>query len=186
MTPAPKLGLVLGFGPFGEVVDNPAARLARGIDGRSSGGVRFVGREMPTSYRRVVAFTESAIAEFRPDFVFGIGVARSRAVIEVERVGRNLADPALPDNDGECRSFHDDGPSERTCKHAAELAACLGCGVSDDAGRYVCNAWLYFALARPVPSYFVHVPDAEPSVDHFFDGFARFIDSSHGVVLPDA
>ena len=171
----PKLGLVLGFGPFGEVVDNPAARLARGIDGRISGAVRFVGREMPTSYRRVVAFTEAVIAEVRPDVVVGIGVARSRSGIEVERVARNLADPTLPDNDGECRSFLDDGPSERTCDRAAELAACLGCDVSDDAGRYVCNAWLYFALARSVPSFFVHVPDSEPSVDGFLGGLSRFL-----------
>jgi len=129
---------------------------------------------MPTSYRRVVAFTEAAIAEVQPDIVVGIGVARSRSVIEVERIGRNLADPTLPDNDGECRSSHGEGPAERVCAQAAALAACLRVGVSDDAGRYVCNAWLYFALARAIPSLFVHVPDAEPSVDAFVDGLSSF------------
>jgi hypothetical protein len=39
------------------------------------------------------------------------------------------------------------------------LALALGANVSDDAGRYVCNAWLYrVARGFPAPVGFVHVP----------------------------
>ncbi len=157
--------LVHGFGPFLEVGDNPAARLARAVHGCRAGGLRVTGEEMPVSYARGPAHTVARARALGVGAVVGVGVARRRAVVSVEAVGRNALDPATPDVDGVSRAFVEaGGPAER---HATvppgPLAAALGGVVSHDAGRYVCNAWLFCvvgALGRDLPVAFVHVPPA--------------------------
>ncbi|MCA9568732.1 MAG: hypothetical protein KC656_12860 [Myxococcales bacterium] len=147
--------LVLGFGPFGEVSDNPARRLALFADGRGT-GVRIVGREMPVSYVRCLAVTLEAVAEVRPDVVLGIGVGRSRMGPEVELLARRAVSEH-PDVDG-LRGVLE-GPD--TLPSTLDLADALGCERSTDAGTYVCNGWLYQALRHlTVPVGFLHVPPA--------------------------
>jgi pyroglutamyl-peptidase len=146
--------LVVGFGPFLDVGDNPAARLARAVDGRTSDGFRVVGREMPVSYRRAPELTAAWAREAGAAAVLGVGVARGRAVPMVERRARGECD-GVPDVDGELVALAGD----RVSPVADELARALGVAVSDDAGRYVCNAWLHRVLDllpdRPVA--FLHV-----------------------------
>lgn len=153
--------LVTGFGPFGAVVDNPAARLARGVDGRRTGGETVVGRVIPVSYARGPDATIAAARMFRPRFVVGIGVATARSGIEVERRAVAIGDGRTPDVDGVVQ-VRLDGPDVVAATLDAErLAAALGADLSDDAGHYVCNAWLYrVARALDVPVGFVHVPSA--------------------------
>jgi pyroglutamyl-peptidase len=149
--------LVIGFGPFLDVDDNPAARLARAVDGRAAGGARVFGREMPVSYTRAPGLTVAWARELGADAVLGVGVARGRATAMVERVARAGTD-GVPDVDGHVARL--DG--ERLSPVAEAFAKALDVGVSDDAGRYVCNAWLHRALDlladRPVA--FLHVTAA--------------------------
>lgn len=137
---------VLGFGPFLEVTDNPAARLARAVDGRES----IVGKEMPVSYRRSVAMAAACGA----DLIVGVGVARGRDFAAVERTARRGW--SEPDMDGDLGEI--DGPEQRRSELAATFAAALDLPLSDDAGSYVCNGWLYRCLALELPVVFLHIP----------------------------
>jgi pyroglutamyl-peptidase len=180
--------LVMGFGPFLTITDNPAARLAREIDGLIRGDVRFVGRVMPVSFQRAVTVTLDAVREVDPVALVGVGVARLRSVVTVEAVGRNLADGETPDVDGQlCRTLEGDGPAERGVTLPTEpLAARLGAVVGYDAGRYVCNAWIYQMLraTRPgLPTGFIHIPPAGLQASRLADALAEIRGMTDGIEL---
>ncbi len=83
--------LVFGFGPFGEVTDNPAARLAQAVDGADAGALRVIGRVLPVSYARCLQQTRTHVAAHLPVAVLCVGVARGRREAAVECLGRNSA-----------------------------------------------------------------------------------------------
>lgn len=154
--------LVVGFGPFMDVTDNPAARLARAVDGAQVGPYTVVGRVMPVSYRRAPEDVAALIEALSPVMVIGIGVARGRAVPMVERFGHRHASPNLLDVDREALTDLEPGGPERVeSALAGPLAAALELAISEDAGDYVCNAWIYrVCRATSLPTAFIHVPDA--------------------------
>lgn len=156
--------LVTGFGPFLDIADNPAACLARAVDARRAGDAWVVGRVLPVSYEAGPALTRAWAESLDAVAIIGLGIARGRTAVCVERTGRRRADPVLFDTDGACLSdLEPGGPDSVTATLDAEaFAATLGAEVSDDAGAYVCNAWLYRvvrALPR-CPVLFVHLPPA--------------------------
>ena len=158
---APVKILVVGFGPFVDVAENPAAALARSVDGLRGPGVEVVGRELPVSYARAPELTRTWAAELSADLVLGIGVASRRTRPEVERVGRRRAGDQRPDADGERPAeLAPDGPDELASPQADAVAKALRVETSDDAGRYVCNAWLYRSLRNGLRAAFLHVPPA--------------------------
>lgn len=144
-----RCAVVVGFGPFLGVTDNPSARLALAVHD-PQGEPAIIGRMIPVSYANGPrSSVEWALSE-GADLVLGIGVAMQRTAPFVERVGRRALDPAILDADGLQRSMVDpSGEAERESNIDVErFARLLGCGVSDDAGGYVCNAWLYEVLGR--------------------------------------
>ena len=155
--------LVVGFGPFEGVEDNPSRRLALGLDGLRVGGRSVVGQEMPVEYDVCVEHTARLVEQHQPALVLGIGVAVGRSRPEVERYGRRQRELSRPDVAGQLRvsgSARSDELREATGQVEA-FAAALGAAVSEDAGQYVCNAWLYDALGRlgaRCPTLFLHVP----------------------------
>lgn len=133
--------LVTGFGSFPGVERNPTEALALALDGLVLGSVAVTSLVLPVSYRRGPAAAVAAALERGADLVVGFGVSR-RAQIEVERRAL-LVREGRPDIDGETATGLD-GPDEIFATlDAARLAELLSAGLSDDAGRYVCNAWLY-------------------------------------------
>lgn len=151
--------LVTGFGPFGAVVDNPAARLARAVHGRRIGGHTVVGCVIPVSYARGPDTTIALARDLGPRFVVGLGVATARGTVEVERRAIAAGDGRTPDVDGVILDRLDGPDVVHATLDAERLAAALGADLSDDAGRYVCNAWLHrVAQALDVPVGFVHLP----------------------------
>jgi pyroglutamyl-peptidase len=151
--------LVVGFGPFTGVAENPAAALARSVDGLRGPRLEVVGRELPVSYARAPTLTREWAAAIAADFVLGIGVASLRREAAVERCGRRRAGDERPDADGERPAeLAPDGPDELLSPAAEALARALQIGTSSDAGRYVCNAWLYRTLRDGLPAAFLHVP----------------------------
>ncbi len=167
--------LVTGFGPFGDVVDNPAARLARAVHGQRAGGHTVVGLVIPVSYARGPSETIAVARALRPTLVLGIGVAVGRPGPEVERIGRRVADPSRADVDGVCLAQVADADVRATID-ARHLARALGARVSDDAGAYVCNAWLArVAGALPVPVGFLHVPSDGVAARRLLDALAQLV-----------
>ncbi len=156
-----RRALVTGFGPFLEVTDNPSGRVARAVDGRSIGGVDIAGHELPVTFGggpdRAVALAEALDAHV----VIGLGVDRRTTTVDVETRAYNVG--AGLDVEGRTlRALHPEGPPLVYANiDAAAFAAALGGRVDDDAGRYVCNAWLYRVGLALMPRrlvVFVHLP----------------------------
>jgi len=153
----------MGFGPFGSIRDNPAERLARAVDGRITSGRRVVGRPMTVAYAASMAESRQLVDALEPVALIGLGVAVNRSSVEVERFARVHANAERPDVHGVLPGRLD--PTGPECVEASgpvdELARALGARVSSDAGRYVCNGWLYQATRTyggRLPVCFVHLP----------------------------
>ena len=159
-----KTVLITGFGPFPGVADNPSARLARALDGRVEGGVRFVGEVLPVSYRRAPAQTLRLIDAHKACAVLGTGVDVRAAALRVESQG-SCHPVGRVDVEGQTLTPLQ-GPATVAAPWSAPLAEALGVALSTDAGRYVCNAWLYQVARRAaVPVSFLHLPPAGASPD---------------------
>ncbi|MEC7946485.1 MAG: hypothetical protein VX265_02890 [Myxococcota bacterium] len=177
--------LVHGFGPFLEVEDNPAARLACAVDGASIGGRAVVGEEIPVSYARGPAASIARARALDAALLIGVGVARSRSVVCVESRAVPLGHEHLADVDGVqlarlaargARSVQATGP-------VSKMAAALSGVVSADAGRYVCNAWLYQtvrALGEELPVLFLHVPPPGLAPEQLLAALETIEGSLHG------
>jgi pyroglutamyl-peptidase len=170
MTMAARKLLVTGFGPFPGVPRNPSAAVARLIaaDGHWGRlGVETQALVLPTTY--VALDSELAPALLQSfDAVLMIGVSGRSRRLRVERRAVNRASTLFPDASG-CRSnslgFGEAVHERRTRASAPRaLAALRSAGLpsrlSQDAGRYLCNAAYFRALAEPVPVLFVHIPKA--------------------------
>lgn len=168
--------LISGFGPFLDVEKNPTERLARELDGTLLAGVPVVGIVLPVSYERGVEALLDRARALEPVAVLGFGVARRRSRLEVERFGyRDCGDS--PDIDG-CRpSSNGEGPDRvRATLDLERLALALDAGISDDPGRYVCNAWAYRVPQRcAAPAAFIHVPPSGISVEAVREGLERWL-----------
>lgn len=153
-----KTALITGFGSFPGVAVNPTEAVARAVDGAVVGGWRVVGRVLPVGWTEGPEAAIRAAREVDAALVVGLGVAVSRAGIEVETVAVRACDPR-PDAFGVCDAELV-GPDEvHATLDCGRLAEALGATLSTDAGRYVCNAWLYrVASELAVPVGFVHVP----------------------------
>lgn len=178
--------LVTGFGPFPGVPDNPTARLARRLDGRAYAESTVHALVLDVSYDRAAQQVRTAVAaRGLPWRVVHFGVASGAHCVRVEMQAVNRKAASIADVDGQLCDAATIDPrypldaALTTSVDAHRLAAALnGQGVlaevSDDAGRYVCNATYFQSLAWlatvgvEVPCLFVHVPDVgEGSCDTF-------------------
>lgn len=161
--------LVTGFGPFPRVPVNPSAELAGRIaaDPRLR---RLLGTPprlliLRTAYDAIASMLEPALAE-RPDAVLMIGVAGRTSRVRVETRAVNRASRLFPDASGRVAgglALERDGPALRRARAAARVLVALrrsglAAVPSRDAGRYLCNAASYRALAEPCPVVFLHIP----------------------------
>ena len=177
--------LVTGFGPFPGVADNPTAALAQALDGAQLGPVTVVGRVLPVHWVDGPARAIATARAIDAAWVIGFGVAVGRAGVEVET--RAVADLApKPDAAGALPPRLDGPPAVTATVDCARLAAALGARCSSDAGRYVCNAWLYQVVtALPgVGVGFVHVPAAGIAPADALAGLAAWL--AHPGAIGDA
>ncbi|MBL8905938.1 MAG: hypothetical protein JNM20_04600 [Rhizobiales bacterium] len=183
--------LLTGFEPYGGMSGNPAYATMRALDGEIIAGHRIVGRPLPVSIARIGAEIDDLLHEFRPQTVISLGLAPGEPVIRLERVGLNLADFELGDNEGltsRDQPLSRQGSAARWASlplrriEAALLAKGIPVRLSETAGTYLCNACLYGFLERledqAVPCGFIHVPmtpdlAAEAIVRRRHDGMDR-------------
>lgn len=174
--------VVTGFGPFLDVTDNPSARLARAVDGRSAGDLPVVGHVLPVSFGRAIPELHRFVANLptRPRLLLGTGVARSTACGRLERTAAPSSRGL--DVDGRGGALRVPAVPRYARADLPRLASALDVAISDDAGRYVCNAWLYDATAAfpHTAVAFLHVPDTGFDAERLLRGLARYFATGAG------
>jgi pyroglutamyl-peptidase len=165
--------LLTGFEPFAGHAANPAAEVAKALDGRAVGGAVVRSAVLPVHHAEAGPRVAHLVEESRPLAVVHLGLAAGRARIALERVAVNVMDYDTPDNAGfraHGQPCVPGGPAAyfATLPLDAILAALLAEGVpayvSNTAGTYLCNQTLYATLHRlaacrpPVPAGFIHLP----------------------------
>jgi pyroglutamyl-peptidase len=165
--------LVTGFEAYGGRSRNPAGEIAAALDGSLIGDTRLVGRSLPVAFAALEEVVPALLAEVDPAVVISLGLCPGEPVIRLERVAINLADFAIPDNDGAVlvdRPLDAEGSAARFATlplrpiQQALLAAGIPARLSSTAGTYICNKVLYRFLGaiersgKAVPCGFIHLP----------------------------
>ena len=91
--------LVTGFDPFGGESINPALEAVKRLPD-SIRGAQIIKLEIPTVIGKSLAKIKETVLKESPDVVLSIGQAGERADISVERIGINIDDCRIPDNEG--------------------------------------------------------------------------------------
>jgi len=161
--------LVTGFGPFPGVLLNPTQRLALQLHGKQLGCVDVVAEAWPTTLAGLQLRRRSALLWWQPDLVVHLGVHGNACSIHLERTAHNAVDFRVADAAGHQPPpglLLAGGPNQwQTTLPIQELmqallAAGLPAQISDDPGRYLCNATYAMSLAdhNGPAALFVHVP----------------------------
>jgi pyroglutamyl-peptidase len=165
--------LVTGFEPYGGRRLNPAQEIMRALDGKSIGGMHVAGRVLPVAFEPLKRRITELLDELQPSIIVGVGLWPGEAVIRLERVGLNLADFEVADNEGRLIREEAISSNAATARFAtlplrriekALLASGIPARVTVTAGTFLCNACLYGFLEAaehrtPSPSCgFIHVP----------------------------
>ena len=158
--------VLTGFGPFGDVPENPSSEIAR--------EVARVRRDIVTcisDLRVSVSGVQEALEEVKtasssplgPVYVIHFGVDTSATKIKLEKFAYNEKTFRIPDADGNTcyreRIVHS-GPeileTPIDLAHLVSLDPRLS--LSTDPGRYICNLLYYESLYAGFSSLFVHIP----------------------------
>ena len=164
--------LITGFDPFGGATVNPAWQaVSRLPDTIADFTVHKL--EIPTVFGKAAEQVLAAAERIHPDVILCIGQAGGRAAVTPERIGVNIRDARISDNEGNqprgefCAA---EGPAAyfATVPVMAMADAIQAAGlpgtVSNSAGAFVCNDTLYCLLhhyaGTDVKVGFIHVPYA--------------------------
>ena len=164
--------LVTGFDPFGGEPINPAIESVKKLPDNIA-GAEIIKLEIPTVRRKSLEKIEKAIQEHNPDIILSVGQAGGRFDITVERVGINMDDFRIPDNEGNQvidESVFSDGDNAYFVKLPVKAMVQniqknkIPASVSYTAGTFVCNHVLYGVLYLVEKKYkgkksgFIHIP----------------------------
>ena len=164
--------LVTGFDPFGGEPINPAIESVKRLPDNIA-GAEIIKLEIPTVRKKSLEKIEKAINEHNPDVILSIGQAGGRFDISIERVGINLDDFRIPDNEGNQiidEPIFLDGENSYFVKLPVKAMVQnvqknnIPASVSYTAGTFVCNHVLYGVLYLIEKKYkgkksgFIHIP----------------------------
>ena len=164
--------LVTGFDPFGGEKVNPATESVKLLPDNINGN-EIVKLEINTVAFKSLEQIKAAIIKEKPDVVLSIGQAGGRTDISVEKVGINLNDFSLQDNEGNQlidEPIYEDGdvayfsklPVKAIVQRIRENK--IPASVSYTAGTFVCNHVLYGVCYMAEKEFknlktgFIHIP----------------------------
>src|SRR5687767_1704357 len=162
--------LIVGFAAYAGRGINPAAEVAKALDGESLGGRAITGAVLPVDYAGLPARLADLVERHSPGAVICLGLWPGEPVIRLERLGVNINDFEIPDNEGHMATGHiqSSGPAARLSTLPNEviqrrlLQAGIPARLSSTAGNFLCNATLYTVLgiteARSIKGGFIHLP----------------------------
>ncbi len=172
--------LITGFDPFGGAAVNPSWMAVSRLPDRI-GDFELCKLEIPTVFDKATRIVLEKAAEFGPDVILCVGQAGGRAAVTPERIGVNIRDARIGDNEGNQprgEFVAHEGPAAYFATvpvlkmaEAMEVAG-IPATVSNSAGAFVCNDTLYGILhhyaGTGVRCGFIHVPfvpeQGEPSL----------------------
>ncbi len=170
--------LVTGFEPFGGDGINPSSLAVDRLK-KQYGSLVVHTATLPCSFARSRGVLQEAIDKAKPDIVLCVGLAGGRSELCLERVGINVQDARIRDNDGKQpidKPVVKDGPAAhfatlpiKACVAAMRQAG-LAATVSNTAGTFVCNHILYALMdiagrhPTPLRGGFLHVPYAPEQI----------------------
>lgn len=164
--------LLTGFDPFGNEKVNPSFEAVKLVNLENE-DIQLFKKELPTVFNKSIAVLEETIKEINPDIVICTGQAGGRFDITIERIGINIDDARIPDNednqpidekifkDGE-NAYFSTLPIKSIVKELRDNH--IPASVSNTAGTFVCNHILYgtmYLINKKFPNIkggFVHVP----------------------------
>ena len=164
--------LVTGFDPFGGEPINPAIESVKKLPDNIA-GAEIIKLEIPTVRKKSLEKIEKAINEHNPEVILSIGQAGGRFDISIERVGINLDDFRIPDNEGNQiidEPVFPDGENSYFVKLPVKAMVQnvqknnIPASVSYTAGTFVCNHVLYGVMYLIEKKYkgkksgFIHIP----------------------------
>jgi pyroglutamyl-peptidase len=164
--------LITGFDPFGGESVNPAWEAVKLLP-EIIGEYTLYKLEIPTVFSLAADTVLNKAKEIMPDVILCIGQAGGRAAVTPERIGINMANASIPDNQGNQPKNMPIIPGGADGIFAtvpvqemadAIVAAGLPGQISNTAGTFVCNDTLYRLLHHFAGSAtrvgFIHVPYA--------------------------
>ena len=164
--------LVSGFDPFGGEKINPAIESVKLLPDEIK-GAKIIKVEIPTVARKSLKKLEEVIEIEKPDVVLSVGQAGGRTDISVERVGINMDDFRIKDNEGNQpidEKIAKDGPDAYLVTIPIKamvqkmIENKIPASVSNTAGTFVCNHVCYGMAHLASTKYpnmrtgFVHIP----------------------------
>ena len=167
--------LVTGFDPFGGEKINPALETIKRLPDAIL-GAQIIKLKIPTVVGKSLAKITEAVEKENPDVVLSIGQAGGRSEITVERIGINIDDCRIPDNEGNQpidEPVIKGGPVAYfvtvPIKAIVEniKAHNIPASISNTAGTFICNHVCYgvahlaaqrTAAGKPMKSGFIHIP----------------------------
>lgn len=164
--------LVTGFDPFGGEKINPSIETVKQLPEKIA-GADIIKLEIPTVRYKSLKVIEEAILKYGPDVILSVGQAGGRADISVERIGINVDDFRIPDNEGNQPvdepvvpggpdAYFVTVPIKAMAERIREKK--IPVSVSNTAGTFVCNHVIYgvcHLLATKYPGKrngFIHIP----------------------------
>ena len=164
--------LVSGFDPFSGEKINPAIESVKLLPDEIK-GAKIIKVEIPTVARKSLKKLEEVIEIEKPDVVLSVGQAGGRTDISVERVGINMDDFRIKDNEGNQpidEKIAKDGPDAYLVTIPIKamvqkmIENKIPASVSNTAGTFVCNHVCYGMAHLASTKYpnmrtgFVHIP----------------------------
>ncbi|HOO33765.1 MAG TPA: pyroglutamyl-peptidase I [Thermotogota bacterium] len=165
--------LISGFEPFGKEKINPTQKLIATISERKYdlGDVETI--LLPVTVKEAGEMLKEKLDEVNPDYLISFGLYGGITHLSLERIGVNLVDARIPDNNGEqpvdlvidktgAAAYWTTLPIRAMEKALKE--AMIPVRVSYTAGTYICNFIMYTALNHiakkdlKTKSGFIHVP----------------------------
>lgn len=177
--------LVVGSEPYAGLDRNPAAEIARSLDGTELGGVKIAGRVLPVSYRELPARIAALVREHEPVLALGLGLMIGSSTIHVETTALNRADFDMADGEGvfvRNQRIDNSNVEARTATFPVSeieqnlLARGIPAKISHHAGTHLCNLVLFHLLgAMPAGTSagFIHIPLLPEQVAHLMSTAAK-------------
>ena len=181
----PSSILLTGFEPYGGRGLNPAYEAVMALDGKYIGVHRIVGVTLPVVNKGLRQRIQEKIENLGPAVLLSLGLWPGETMIRLERVGVNISDFEIADQDGVIinnKPIIKNGNEAlfSTLPLEAILSRLLQEGIpariSNSAGTFLCNAMLYNALRiikdkrLNIACGFVHLPYLPIQVAEIIDG----------------